>query len=138
MNSSEFDANVSHTLEEINERLITKGQEYVPDASISRFHNFELGAILQNETPIVSLRGYMTKHVVSLYDMLNSDDAKDFSREKWDEKILDTMTYLAILRAMVYYRHDMPEGVNLTDFTEGVDLTDFTYFTESNEKENNA
>lgn len=103
MNSNDFADNVRATLDEIDARLIAKGAEYVPTDAQSRFHNFDKGAAFQNTTPALALRGYLTKHIVSLYDMLDRPDTTDVGLEQWDEKILDIMTYLAILRAMVGY-----------------------------------
>ena len=46
-----------------------------------------------------ALVGMMTKHTVSVYDMVNGGQA--YASDKWDEKIGDLINYLLLLRVAV-------------------------------------
>ena len=77
--------------------LILKNQEY-SGLEDERFHSFLVAAALQHETPKQALAGMMAKHTVSIYDMCNGGE---YSLEKWDEKITDSINYLLLLKALV-------------------------------------
>lgn len=63
-------------------------------------HNFNMAAELQDCSPAQALGGFLAKHFVSVYDLINSTPVnKNF--EIWNEKITDSIVYLAILHAMV-------------------------------------
>ena len=62
-------------------------------------HNFRVAAGLQGCTVPQALVGMMTKHTVSVYDMVNSGQA--YAPDIWDEKIGDLMNYLLLLRTAV-------------------------------------
>lgn len=80
-----------------HELLLIKGGEYAVDTDA--LSNFRKAADLQGVRMRDALGGMMAKHTVSIYDMLN-DDA-DFPSAKWDEKILDHINYLILLRAII-------------------------------------
>jgi len=80
--------------------LQTKGGEYSTEGD--RLGNFKTAAALQNCTPEQALAGMMAKHVVSIYDMIGANCAGPL--EMWDEKILDAINYLILLRALVSER----------------------------------
>lgn len=77
--------------------LETKGKEYAPDVA-DRLSAFKTAAKLQHKTPIQALGGQMSKHTISLYEMIenNSSDA-----DLWKEKITDSMNYLLLLTALL-------------------------------------
>lgn len=77
--------------------LIQKSKEYASDTD--KLHNFKKSAHLQDTTQLVALRGKMAKHTISIYDMLNS--GVEYPLAVWDEKILDHINYLILLRAVV-------------------------------------
>lgn len=97
MNNEDFRANLDAIHEKIETILGTKGEEYATDSD--RLHNFKVAAQVQGITNKEALSGMMAKHTVSIYDMIG--DGKDHSLEKWDEKILDHINYLILLRAIV-------------------------------------
>lgn len=97
MTGAQFDKIVEHRIEEIRRVLVSKGQEYANDRD--RMLNFKTGAAIQGVTPIECLRGYMTKHVSSVYNMLQYPDK--FTPEQWEEKIGDTINYLILLEALL-------------------------------------
>ena len=63
------------------------------------FDSFKKAALLENTTPERVLEGYLTKHIISLYDMLNSEEK--FSKERWEEKLGDSINYLVLLRGLL-------------------------------------
>ena len=97
MNNEDFRANLDAVHEKIETILGAKGEEYATDSD--RLHNFKVAAQVQGITNKEALSGMMAKHTVSIYDMIG--DGKDHSLEKWDEKILDHINYLILLRAIV-------------------------------------
>lgn len=90
---------VEKTLEMCKATLLSKNEEY--SSQTNPFHNFDVAAKLQDTTSIRALAGMMAKHTASIYDMCmneNSEENKDI--EKWNEKIIDHINYLIILRAI--------------------------------------
>ena len=63
-------------------------------------HNFTVAAKLQDCSPAQALGGFLAKHFVSVYDLINSTKVSE-SFAVWDEKITDSIVYLSILHAMV-------------------------------------
>lgn len=96
MNSEEFAKVFNHVIDSSERVLIAKAAEY---ATADRLHNFKQAAHLQGQTPREALGGFMVKHTVSIYDMINSGDS--YPDELWDEKIGDHINYLILLRALV-------------------------------------
>lgn len=79
--------------------LFAKHEEY---ATEDHFHNFNVAAVLQGQTPAEALIGMMDKHVVSVHDLVKDyANGVEISLEKWQEKIGDNINYLLILWAMV-------------------------------------
>lgn len=97
MNNEDFRNNLDTIHEKIETVLGAKGEEYATDND--RLHNFKVAAQVQGITVKEALSGMMAKHTVSVYDMIA--DGKDHSLDKWDEKILDHINYLILLRAIV-------------------------------------
>ena len=97
MNNEAFRNNLDTIHEKIETVLGAKGEEYATDND--RLHNFKVAAGVQGITVKEALSGMMAKHTVSVYDMIA--DGKDHPLEKWDEKILDHINYLILLRALV-------------------------------------
>lgn len=103
MNLATFDKIVIDQLNRSEALLTSKGQEYAEDADadngVDRLEHFKKAAALQSQTPAQATFGMLTKHLVSLSDMVGSRRA--YPMEKWDEKISDSINYLLILRAVV-------------------------------------
>lgn len=53
---------------------------------------------LQHKTPIQALGGQMSKHTISLYELIEMDS---INLELWQEKIIDSTNYLFLLHALV-------------------------------------
>ena len=80
------------------ELLGLKGDEY-DTFDNDRLHAFKSAAAIQHETQKQALAGMMAKHTISIYDMCAREEL--FTREKWIEKITDSINYLLILRAII-------------------------------------
>ena len=102
MTSEEFQKVLDDTLAQVNRVLGSKAVEY---ATADRLHNFKIAALLESKTPEKALTGMMAKHTVSIYDMVQSEE--DFPLEKWDEKIVDHINYLILLKALIVEKDDL-------------------------------
>ncbi|QGJ89099.1 hypothetical protein PBI_UNTOUCHABLE_55 [Gordonia phage Untouchable] len=101
MESAQFNELVFDTLNKVQEILVAKGVEYVPGGEEQdRFHNFEISAAFNQQRTTESLWGFLTKHLVSLSDMVKVDST-DHTMEKWEEKIHDAIIYLILLKGIV-------------------------------------
>lgn len=97
MNNQEFAEVVKDQLEHCQSLLIAKGREYSTEQD--KLHNFKVSAELQGVSQRQALGGMMSKHTVSIYDMIQSPN--DFPLPTWDEKITDHINYLLLLQAIV-------------------------------------
>ena len=88
---------IEEIFKKCQELLLTKHDEYASEQN--PYHNFDVAGELTGDGPYKALAGMMVKHTVSIYDMIENPHIH--SKEKWDEKIMDHINYLAILRAMV-------------------------------------
>lgn len=100
MTHTEFEKVFNDIVEQSRSILLTKAAEYASDAD--RLINFKQAAHLAQESQAKALAGMMIKHTVSIYDMLSRyEEGAQFSKEKWDEKILDNFNYLILLQAVL-------------------------------------
>ncbi len=97
MTHAEFCKVTGAQLEYCVKLLTNKGDEYSSDAD--RLGHFKKAAAINNSTPKAALLGMLTKHLVSVSDMCT--DGKVYSKERWEEKITDSINYLLLLRALV-------------------------------------
>jgi hypothetical protein len=95
MNSIEFSQSVETALDIVKSRLVVKNQEYAHNSDV--FRNFKTGISLQN-TPEGVAWEYMTKHLQWLKDTIT--EQKTPNMEQVDEKIIDIVNYLLIIRGM--------------------------------------
>lgn len=79
--------------------LFVKGNEYA-FSKADRLAAFKKAAALQGETPSGALYGMLAKHLVSLAEMCGEPIDK-FTKDRWAEKITDSMNYLVLLWALV-------------------------------------
>ena len=99
MTAQTFNEILEARLDKIRAVLVTKAAEYATNAD--RLHNFKAGAALSRTTPAGALLGYMTKHFVSVIDMVrNEESGTPPTPEKVDEKIGDAINYLILLEAV--------------------------------------
>lgn len=96
MNVKIFNAVIENQIDVCKKILCDRAVQY---ATEDRLHNFKAGAALTNKTPREILGGFMLKHTVSIYDMINMKG--DCSLPLWEEKITDNINYLLLLKAIV-------------------------------------
>lgn len=101
MNFNTFNRLVEDQFKVCKEILAKKGKEYAPDAG-DRLSAFKTAAGLMGKTPIQALGGQMSKHTISLYEMIEND-SKDLAL--WQEKIIDSTNYLFLLHALILEIH---------------------------------
>lgn len=97
MNSQEFNEVVKQTEQLIEQTLIRKQDEYNLDED--RLGFFKHNAEFLDKTPEEALWAMASKHFISLTDMINSK--KQFSEEVFNEKIIDAINYLILLKGLV-------------------------------------
>lgn len=119
MESAVFNQLVEDTLAEVRQILVAKGVEYVPGGEEQdRFHNFEISAAFNQQRSTEALWGFLTKHLVSLSDMVKVDST-DHTMAKWDEKIHDAIIYLILLKGIVTENNEKMEQLK----TEAVNIS---------------
>ena len=88
--------------------LCKKDQEY--KRGEDKLWNFKRAAHLERCTPERALRSMMTKHIINIYDYIDDlEEGGDHSLDQWDEKIMDSVNYLFLLRALLKEREDKNE-----------------------------
>lgn len=97
MTSADFNKIVEAETERIKSVLIKKQAEY--NLTDDRFDSFKHGAGITGWTPEQVLLGYLTKHIASIIEMINSK--KSFPKELWEEKIGDYLNYGLLLRGLI-------------------------------------
>ena len=106
MTSERFDNLTEETFNKVITTLGVKKNEYTP--KLDRLANFKSAAKLQNETPIEALGGMLAKHVISVYDYISrSAEGEYISIDSWDEKIIDVINYMILLRGLVEEHNNM-------------------------------
>lgn len=98
MRNQLFTDMVCAQMEHCTSTLLRKGKEYSTEDD--RLVNFYQAATLQQITPEKALLGMLSKHIISIYDMVKSERPHD--SDQWEEKIGDAINYLLILRALVF------------------------------------
>lgn len=109
MTEETFDCLVEEIIDETKATLICKGVEYTA-SSVDRLHNFKQAAKIMNCYPEQALLGFMTKHVVSVYDLVDQLAAGCLIKPGiWREKCGDIRNYLILLEAMIAERESKQE-----------------------------
>lgn len=85
-----------------------KAKEYAPDGE-DRLSNFKKAAALQGIRPDQALFGMLTKHLVSLAEMVGVPDGIWFPRVMWHEKLTDAINYLFLLEAVISEQDEWPK-----------------------------
>lgn len=100
MTNESFESILRDTFDKIKSVLLVKAGEYAADGD--RLHNFKRAAHLQGKSPVGALSGMMCKHTVSIYDLIEGyEQVRAIEPELWDEKIIDSINYLILLRAVL-------------------------------------
>ena len=106
MTHEEFDKTSKRLLTKAAEVRRTKRLEYSSDED-ERLSNFKTAARLNSQTVPEAVNGMMSKHVVSIADMVRDEFTRKeapFSLEMWEEKIIDNINYLMLLYAAIKER----------------------------------
>lgn len=96
MRVEEFNKLVEDNLKLIKNVLVKKTAEYNLDED--RLSVFKRAGALQSETAEEALLGMLTKHIISIYDMVK--DKGEYNLDKWQEKCIDSINYLLLLLAL--------------------------------------
>lgn len=78
--------------------LETKGKEYAPDEG-DRLSAFKTASSVLHCTPIQALGGQMSKHTISLFEMIENNCT---DKDLWLEKLTDQINYLFLLKGLLY------------------------------------
>ena len=101
MRTKEFNDVLKYRIDKIKEVLAHKAKEYAKE---DRLHNFKQAGKIANMTPELALKGFLMKHLVSIFDMIDEVETVEISRAMWEEKIGDSINYLILLEALVVER----------------------------------
>lgn len=113
MNHKEFNDLVKRRMRLTQVTLASKAAEYADDGE--RLHNFKRAGQVLGTTPEAALLGFLTKHLVSLMDIIDGLDEnqqdplkkpEDYvpSQAVVDEKIGDCISYLILLEGLLAER----------------------------------
>ncbi len=86
--------------------LETKGKEYAPDDQ-DRLSAFKTAGSVLHRTPIQALGGQMSKHTISLFEMIENDCT---DLDLWQEKLTDQINYLLLLKGLLH-EQEAPESL---------------------------
>lgn len=117
MTQSEFREVLNDTFEQSSKVLDSKRAEYTPDAD--RLANFKTAAALENVQPITALGGMLAKHTVSVHDYIAREEkGEEFTLKQWDEKIIDVVNYMILLRACIIERESEKKDAAVMSVTD--------------------
>lgn len=103
MTNNKFDELLQFTLHTIQTVMGLKSGEY--SRNDDKLHNFKRAAGVLGTTPEKALLGMMTKHTVSILDIVDDlEKGKLPSAELLAEKIGDELNYLILLKALIMER----------------------------------
>ena len=93
---SQFDRILESRIEKIQSVLSFKAGEYATE--INRYHNFDIAADYDAESPERALWGMLKKHIVSVQDMIKNPNTVTYTLI--DEKIGDVINYFILLEGL--------------------------------------
>lgn len=100
LNEEQFQALITKRIYDIQNTLISKGQEYVRNGD--RLWNFRETARREGSTMLEALNGMMAKHVTSFHDMITDvKNGKNIPQKFLDDKIVDLLNYHLLAEAIV-------------------------------------
>lgn len=107
MNQAKFTKIVEGSLNKIYDIIKIKNAEYCKDEELVIFKR---GAELLHTSPEAVLRGFVSKHVLALWEDIDHIETfckpADISVKKWDDKIFDIIVYMILLRALIIERKE--------------------------------
>ena len=99
MTREEFSKRVEKRIDLVRQTLLTKHKEYAKDDNVFRNFDEAAGGFSLHSTSAEVLWSYMTKHLVSIKDIVA--DNKPVDASVVSEKIGDVINYLILLEAML-------------------------------------
>lgn len=99
MKREDFSKKVEKRIDLIRQTLLAKHKEYAKDDNVFRNFDEAAGGFSLHSTSAEVLWSYMTKHLVSIKDIVA--DSKIVKPEVVSEKIGDVINYLILLEAML-------------------------------------
>jgi len=99
MTREDFSRRVEKRIDLIRQTLLTKHKEYAADDNVFRNFDEAAGGLSLHSTSAEVLWSYMTKHLVSIKDIVSDDTP--VTNEVVSEKIGDVINYLILLEAML-------------------------------------
>ena len=100
MTQEKFNVFAKNFVKQTTSVLYLKGKSYALNRD-DRLEHFKSAAKYLNTTPQEACLAQLTKHLISIRDMVCANKDAAFSPEQWDEKIGDAINYLVLLRAIV-------------------------------------
>ena len=98
MKTQDFNNLVEEQFSICKQILEDKGREYAPD-DCDRLSAFKTAGSVLHRTPIQALGGQMSKHTISLFEMIEHN-CQD--KDLWLEKLTDQINYLLLLKGLIY------------------------------------
>lgn len=106
MNQKSFDKMFKETVAKCESMLCAKNKEYARNND--KLSNFKKAAAMQSITPEEALQGMMAKHQISITDyVMDLREGTTHTIEQWDEKIIDALNYLFLLRALLIEKEEL-------------------------------
>lgn len=99
MTREEFNKRVEKRIDLVRQSLLTKHKEYANDDNVFRNFDEAAGGFSLHSTSAEVLWSYMTKHLVSIKDIVAENKGADSA--VISEKIGDVINYLILLEAML-------------------------------------
>jgi hypothetical protein len=124
MTRDKFSKEVEKRIDLIRQTLLTKHKEYAKDDNVFRNFDEAAGGFSLHSTSPQVLWSYMTKHLVSIKDIVA--EGKPAKPAVVSEKIGDVINYLILLEAMLneqgYYRCKLKEAYDkINQYDKSVD-----------------
>lgn len=102
MKGEQFNKLLERKLEESRTVLAGKADEYSHGGD--RLSNFKRAAELAGCTPEKALIGFVTKHIIALYDFVDALPGRCMTLEQWAEKTGDIRNYMILLDGLIEER----------------------------------
>jgi hypothetical protein len=99
MTREDFTKRVEKRIDLVRQTLLAKHKEYAKDDNVFRNFDEAAGGLSLHSTSAEVLWSYMTKHLVSIKDIVS--DNTPVTNEVVSEKIGDVINYLILLEAML-------------------------------------
>lgn len=99
MDAKRFSDLLEERILKIRSTLTDKADEYASTTDV--LHNFKQAAFMQGITPAEALRGMMSKHLVSVMDLIRTQAKGGYIGDAMvNEKVGDSIVYLILLEAI--------------------------------------